>query len=84
MGHYRLYKLDPLGSILAGHSHVCGSDAEALRAAAHRQADWRAAVEVWEGTRRVARLDPVTPWNRIRSQWTGQPVAASLNRKTTT
>jgi hypothetical protein len=28
-----------------------------------------AAVEVWESGRRVARLDPVTPWHGLRREW---------------
>jgi hypothetical protein len=31
-----------------------------------------AAVDVWESERHVARFDPVTPWQRLRRQWTDQ------------
>ena len=53
--HYRVYQLDTAGHILAGHSIVCRSDAEAM-GAARRFAEQAAAVEVWESARRVGRL----------------------------
>ena len=53
--HYRIYQLDTADHILAGHSIVCQSDAEAMDAAC-RFAEQAAAVEVWESTRRVACL----------------------------
>jgi hypothetical protein len=53
--HYRIYQLDTADHILAGHSIVCRSDAEAMDAAC-RLAEQAAAVEVWEGTRRIGCL----------------------------
>ena len=53
--HYRVYQLDTAGHILAGHSIVCRSDAEAMDAAC-RFAEQAAAVEVWESARRVGCL----------------------------
>ena len=53
--HYRIYQLDTAGHILAGHSIVCRSDAEAMGAAC-RFAEQAVAVEVWESARRVGCL----------------------------
>ena len=53
--HYRIYQLDTTDHIMAGHSIVCRSDAEAMDAAC-RFAALAAVVEVWESTRRVASL----------------------------
>ena len=57
-----------------GYSVMCRSDAAPLAMANKGAEDRAAAVEVWENTRHVARLDPVTPWRRLRSQWAGEPV----------
>jgi len=53
--HYRIYQLDTADHILAGHSIVCRSDAEAMDAAC-RFAEQAVAIEVWESARRVGRL----------------------------
>ena len=53
--HYRIYQLDTADHIMAGHSLVCGSDAEAMDAAC-RFAEQAASVEVWQSTRRVGCL----------------------------
>jgi len=53
--HYRIYQLDTADHIMAGHSLVCGSDAEAMDAAC-RFAEQAASVEVWQSARRVASL----------------------------
>jgi hypothetical protein len=53
--HYRIYQLDTADHILAGHSIVCRSDAEAMDAAC-RFAEQAIAIEVWESARRVGRL----------------------------
>jgi hypothetical protein len=76
--HYRVYELDPADHIVDGYSVICRSDSAAL-AMASKEAEARAAaVEVWQSGRRVARRDPVTAGHRLRSRWTGQPVAAPL------
>jgi hypothetical protein len=79
MGHYRIYELDPAGHIVDGYSVMCRSDAAALAMASKGAENWAAAVEVWESTRHVARLDSVTPWHRLRRQWTGQSAASPLD-----
>ena len=63
--HYRIYQLDSAGHILAGHSIVCQSDAEAMDAAC-RFAEQAAAVEVWEGTRRIGCLSTAVAARRDR------------------
>ena len=65
MIHYRIYQLDTADHILAGHSIVCRSDAEALDAAS-RFAEQAATVEVWEGTRRVGCLSTAAVVRRDR------------------
>jgi hypothetical protein len=65
MIHYRIYQLDAADHILASHSIVCRSDAEALDAAS-RFAEQAAAVEVWEGTRRVGCLSTAAVVRRDR------------------
>jgi hypothetical protein len=68
MGHYRIYELDPADHIVDGYSVVCRSDSAALVMASKGAENFAAAVEVWESSRRVARLDPVTPWERLRNK----------------
>ena len=63
--HYRVYQLDTAGHILAGHSIVCRSEAEAMGAAC-RFAEQAAAVEVWEGTRRIGCLSTAVAARRDR------------------
>src|SRR4051812_24083105 len=77
MARYCIYELDSADLIVNGYSVMCRSDAAALAMAsgAGNRAAAVAAVEVWESRRCVARLDPVTPWDRFRSQWSGQPAA---------
>ena len=53
MGHYRIYELDPADHIVDGYSVMCRSDSAAL-AMASKGAE--------------ARLDPVTPWERLRNK----------------
>jgi hypothetical protein len=82
LARYRIFELDTAGRLMdGGYSVMCRSDTAALALACTGAEDRAAAVEVWESGRRIARLDPVTPWHRLRSQWTGQPVAAPLNRR---
>jgi hypothetical protein len=69
---YRINELDTADRIVDGYSVMCRSDTAAL-AMAGKGAENVAAVEVWENTRQVARLDPVSPWHRLRSQWVGEP-----------
>ena len=57
MALYRIYRLDPAGHIMDACPVECRSDAVALNAAG-RMWQWAAGVEVWEGSRRVARLAP--------------------------
>jgi hypothetical protein len=61
-----MYRLDPAGQITDAYPVACRSDEVALNAA-HRVWRWAAGVEVWEGSRRVARLAP----DRLRTHWTG-------------
>ena len=70
--YYRIYKLDSADCVVDGYSVMCRSDAAALAMASKGADNRAAAVEVWESTRHVARLDPVTPWELLRRQWTGQ------------
>jgi hypothetical protein len=67
MGQYRIYELDRADHIVDGYSVVCRSDTAALAMASKGAERCAAAVEVWERDRRVARLDPVTPWEAFRS-----------------
>jgi hypothetical protein len=83
VAHYRIYELDSADHVVDGYSVICRSDSAALAMASKGAEDRVAAVEVWESSRRVARLHPVTPWDRLRGQWIGQPVASPLDRKAT-
>jgi len=60
---YRIYQLDTGGHVLAGHSIVCRSDAEAMDAAC-RFAKQAATIEVWESARRVS-SQPRQPSGRV-------------------
>jgi hypothetical protein len=77
LGHYRIYELDSTDRVVTDYSVRCRSDAAALAMASKGAENHVAAVEVWENKRRVARLDPVTPWDRLRGQWMGQPNAGA-------
>jgi hypothetical protein len=70
--HYRIYEFDPADHIVAGYSVICRSDAAALTMASKCAENSAASVEVWERSRRVARLGPDTPWGRLRRQRTNQ------------
>jgi hypothetical protein len=72
IGQYRIYELDPAGQIVDRDAVVCRSDTAALAMASKGAQNHAAAVEVWESSQRVARLDPVTPWERLRCHWTGR------------
>ena len=79
MTHYRIYKLDPAGHIVAGHSVLCLSDASAM-ALAGKFVDRAAAVEVWEHDRPVGRVtteNADTLWNRLRAGWFGVPASSA-------
>ena len=76
MALYRIYRLDPAGHITAAYPVECRSDDVALNVARGLW-QWTAGVEVWEGSRRVGRL----ALDRMRTHWTGRPVASPLNRK---
>ena len=56
MKHYRLYFLDQANHIRHAISLQCDSDADAL-AALEGHRDGRI-LELWEGVRKVARLEP--------------------------
>ncbi len=56
MTHYRLYFLDPKDHIRHAISLECVDDAQAL-ATVEDHRDGRT-LELWEGARRVARLEP--------------------------
>jgi hypothetical protein len=75
LAHYRIFELDSADRLMDGYSVMCRSDAAALAIACNGAADRAAAAEVWESGRRIAYLDPMTPWHRLGRQWTGQPVA---------
>jgi hypothetical protein len=79
VAHYRVYELDHADHILDGYSVMCRSDTAALAMASKGAENRAAAVGVWENRRHVGRLDPVTPWERLRRQWTGHPVAPAFN-----
>jgi hypothetical protein len=59
--HYHIYELDPADRIVDDYSVMCRSDTAALAMAGTAAESRAAAVEVWED-----RLDPVTPWERLR------------------
>lgn len=80
---YRIYELDHADHIVDGYSVVCRSDTAALAVASNGAENRAAAVEVWESRRHVGRLDSVTPWERLRRQWIGHPVAPPLNLQAT-
>jgi hypothetical protein len=71
VAHYRIYELDSADRVMDDYVVSCRSDTAALAIACKGAEKRAAAVEVWESTRHVARLDPVTPWHRLRNQWTG-------------
>jgi len=73
VAHYWINELDAADHVVDGYSVICRSDTAALAMASKGAEDRAAAVEVWENTRHVARLAPVTPWHQLRSQWAGQP-----------
>jgi hypothetical protein len=73
VAHYRINELDAADRVVDGYSVMCRSDTAALAMASKGAENRAAAVEVWEDTRHVARLDPVSPWHRLRSQWAGLP-----------
>jgi hypothetical protein len=70
VANYRIYEIDPANHVTDDYSVVCRSDTAALAMASNGADNRAAAVDVWEGDRHVVRLDPVTPWNRLRRQWT--------------
>jgi hypothetical protein len=72
VAHYRINELDATDRVVDGYSVMCRSDTAALAMASKGAEGRAAAVEVWENTRQVARLDPVSPWHRLRSQWVGE------------
>ena len=57
MRWYRIYCVGPDDHFTRGEAIYCGSDTEAL-AVAQRMVGHPAAVEVWQGTRKVTRLEP--------------------------
>ena len=71
VAHYRIYEIDPADRVVDDYAVRCRSDTAALAMACNGAGNHAATVEVWESNRRVARLDPVTPWHRLRRQWTG-------------
>ena len=66
LAHYRIYELDFADRCMDGYSVMCRSDTAALAMACKGADDRAAAVEVWEGGRRIVRLSPVSPWHRLR------------------
>jgi hypothetical protein len=72
LANYRIYEIDATNRVMDDYSVMCRSDTAALAMASNGAESRAAAVDVWEGDRHVARLDPVTPWDRLRRQWTGQ------------
>lgn len=57
MPQYRAYTLDKSGHIVAPHVAECADDAIAMEFATKLSKDNGRAVELWEGARRVARVD---------------------------
>ncbi len=57
MPHYRAYTLDRNGRIRAPHNLDCPTDADALEYAADLSGEKEASVEVWQGARRIGRVD---------------------------
>jgi hypothetical protein len=55
MANYRAYQIGPDGHIQQGVDLECADDAEAIEAADQLVGD--CAVELWRGTRMVARLE---------------------------
>jgi hypothetical protein len=55
MANYRAYQIGPDGHIQQGVDLECADDAEAIEAADQLVGD--CAVELWRGTRKVARLE---------------------------
>jgi hypothetical protein len=70
VAHYRVNELDAADRVVDGYSVMCRSDAAALAMATKGAENRAAAVEVWESTRHVARLDFMTLWHRLRGRWT--------------
>lgn len=66
VAHYQINELDSDDRVLEGYSVMCRSDSAALAIASTGAEDRAQAVEVWESTRHVARLEPITPWHRLR------------------
>lgn len=56
MGHYRLYFLGHEGRFLRAQDIEVESDQEAVQAA--RELDHAHCIEVWQGARLVAKVDP--------------------------
>ena len=69
VAQYWINELDAVDRVVDGYYVMCRSDTAALTMASKGAEDRTAAVEVWENTRHVARLDPVSPWHRLRKQW---------------
>jgi hypothetical protein len=67
VAHYRINELNAADRMMDGYDVICRSDAAALAMASKGAEDRAAAVEVWENTRSIARLEPVSPWHRLRS-----------------
>jgi hypothetical protein len=85
LAHYRINELDAADRMVDGYAVMCRSDAAALTMASRGAEDRAAAVEVWEGTRHVARLDLRTLWHRLRSRWTrSSTTSGSIRRSVTT
>ena len=61
MPHYRIYSLDAAGRIVSGHDALCMDDQEARRTALGLLEAGRDG-EIWNGRRRVGRVDHATPW----------------------
>jgi hypothetical protein len=57
MAAYRAYFLGPDNRIVGVHELVCCDDDEALNKARSLVDD--KPIELWDGTRRIARIDPV-------------------------
>jgi hypothetical protein len=81
MALYRIYRLDPADHITDAYPVECRSDNVALNIAP-RVWQWAASVEVWEGSRRVARLAPdrLRTHCRTDTPTTPRPVARAGRR----
>jgi hypothetical protein len=70
MPSYRLYLIGLDGYLIASTSVACPNDTEALMRGAEMLRTFYAAVEVWDGSRKVGHLEPgVSDDNSLKHFW---------------